>query len=135
MREERALLAEQADAPELRGNVDAVAGQEAAAQPHLAVVGGLQPGDDAHECRLAAAAGPQQGHGPATLDGEVGTPQRVGSGKGLAGCGDLQIPERSEVTAVVPAVAGMAVRATGTEAARHPPARGTVRHLEGIRHA
>jgi len=76
VREERVILEDHAHAAALGRHPRGAVGDDAVADPHLALVRGLEAGDEAQERRLAAAGGAEQRHELTALDAEVGVSHR-----------------------------------------------------------
>ena len=77
MRKERVVLEHKAKAAAMDGHV----GEVLAAQSNLAAVGLFQPGDDAQQGRLAAAAWPQETDDFARVYRQANTLQRHGGAR------------------------------------------------------
>jgi len=139
--EQRALLAEQADAPGFRRHVHARTRQQALTHVHLPAVGDVEARHDAHERRLAATAGTQQGEGSPALDAQIDAVQDLRLAEGLVHLDDPQIPETVAVggAGLHPRTPAGGLAVASVAEAPTPDRRLRARHdigrLGGIRHA
>ena len=90
VREERALLGDEADPPALGGDVGGRSGELAAAEAHRARVGPLEAGDHPQQRRLAAAGRPEDRGQAARRDLEIEPAQNLGVAEGLRQAGDYE---------------------------------------------